>query len=349
MTIYILIFIFLILSCILDFSLSKQKKIGLSLICFVLILFIGSRGESGTDSINYIEYFKNSTDVLWNWRGVEPEYLEYGFYYLSVVIKSIYDNVDFYFIIVSCITMLFLYKSVKRICIFPVLGICVYYSRFLILRDMNQIRQALAITIILYALLFLIEQRKRISYLLIVISCLMHYSSVIIIPFLFVCKRKITLRKMLYLLLTCAILGILVESVFKAYLISISGVKLLTYIGTSNLGLANPILYYQIFLCFMFFKYEGVLKDRQLGYYIIRNAYLYSIILLLLTSGFGDIGGRLGTIFATCEIFIIPALCKVIKPNMTGYSLSVILVTLLFGMNYLRMLQECDNWIYFEW
>ena len=347
MVIYIIIYLFIISLSIFDFAIKKQKKIGLLLLVFILILFIGFRNESGTDSINYIDYFKYETDSINDWKNREPAYLEYGFYYLSVILKSIYNNIDFYFILISLITLSFLYKALSKFCVYPILGVCVYYSRFLILRDMNQIRQALAITIIMYGLKYLIENRKFKFSITTIISSCMHYSSLSVLPFIFVFKKRLNTNQYIKLLIFCAFAGYLAGVFLKKILIAISGTKFLHYLDTSNLGLLNPILCYQIIIFYLFCKFENILKYEQKGYYIIRNAYCYSIIILLLTSGLGDIGGRLGTIFATCEIFIIPSLCKVIRPKITGYIFSIILTTILFLMNYLRISREPDNWFYF--
>ena len=118
--------------------------------------------------------------------------------------------------------------------------------------------------------------------------------------------------------------------------------------NTENLGLINPVLIFQLMLCIIFFYYESILKKAQKGYYIIRNAYLYSTILLVLTCNMGEIAGRLATIFATCEIFIIPALSVIIKPRVCGYLICWILTAFLFFMNYQKLLQEPEYWNYFS-
>ena len=96
MYIYIIIFILLIFCSIFDFCRLKQKQKGLILILFLFVLFIGFRGECGTDSPNYINYFKNNTDTIWDWKNKEPKYFELGFYYISVFFKSIFNDINFY-------------------------------------------------------------------------------------------------------------------------------------------------------------------------------------------------------------------------------------------------------------
>ncbi|WP_462366986.1 EpsG family protein [Phocaeicola coprophilus] len=348
MIIYIIIYICLLLFSIADFSIVSQKKKVLYFIGVAMILFIGCRRESGADSINYINFFKYQTDTIQNWTNVEKGYSEYGFYYLSVLIKSIYNNIDFYFLSISAITIPFLLKSLINYSIYPILGFCVYYSRFLLLRDMNQIRQALAIVIIIYALKYLSDNKVRLFCLFTLIASCFHYSSIIILPFIFIYKYDLSFKQILYILTGSAIAGFTGGILLKALLTSLGNIVLLTYVNTSNLGLTNPLLYFQILLCLLFSYYEPILRPKQELYNIIKNAYLYSIIILLLTSGLGEIGGRLATIFATCEIFIIPALALTIKPNYIGYIISIVLSSFLFYLNYSKLQQVADIWIYFS-
>lgn len=347
MFVYIGIYILILFLTIADFALEKQKNKAINLLAVILIAFIGLRGESGADSQNYIDFFNYNTDTIWNWKGVEKGYAEYGFYYLSVLLKSLWNNIDFYFTVISAITFYFLIKTLKTFSIYPILGLCVYYSRFLIIRDMNQIRQALAVVIIIYAFKLLIENKKNTFLFIILLASLIHYSSIITIPFIYIYNKHINKRQAVNLLIISSLIGVIGSLIIKKALIATGFVVFLRYINTANLGLLNPVLIFQLGICFLFFHYEPILKDKQKGYYIIRNAYLYSTILLLSTCNMGEIGGRLATIFATCEIFILPALTQIIKPRMGGYIVFLLLSALLFSMNYIKLLQN-PSWEYFS-
>lgn len=348
MYIYPLIYVLLSLVLFTDFCKVNQRNTILSGIAICMILFIGLRGESGVDSINYIDFFKNHTDTFWNWKNEEKGYAEHGFYFLSIILKSIWNNINFYFLSISAITIFFLIKSLKEFSLYPLLGFCTYYSRFLIIRDMNQIRQALAMVIIIYGFKYLLQDKKRIYLLCIIGAILMHYSSITVIPFLFLYKYKLSLKQATTIIVVSLIIGIIGGILLKVVLIKTGFVIFLRYINTENLGLINPVLIFQLMLCIIFFYYESILKKAQKGYYIIRNAYLYSTILLVLTCNMGEIGGRLATIFATCEIFIIPALSVIIKPRVCGYLICWILTAFLFFMNYQKLLQEPEYWNYFS-
>ena len=346
MTIYIIIYIVILSFLICDFSKQKQKNISLNILSCILIIFIGFRGESVADSLNYINFFKYQTDTIWEWKGVEKGYAEYGFYFLSVILKSIWKNIDFYFITISCITLFFLVKALKTFSIYPILGFCIYYSRFLIIRDMNQIRQALAIAIIMYAFKYLYENKKKAYIFLLCCTTFIHYSSIIILPFIFFYDKKFNLKQTFTIIISSFILGFLGGIILKKILVATGYVIFLAYINTTNLGILNPVLIFQLTICILFFYFEPILKNKQKGYYIIRNAYLFSVVILLLTCNLGEIGGRLATIFATCEIFILPALVKTIRPNICGYIIYLIVGILLFSMNFIKLFQD-SSWIYF--
>lgn len=348
MLIYIGIYLLILLFLVADFAKEGQKHKALHVLGVLLVLFVGLRGSSGADSPVYIDFFNYNTDTIWNWEGVEKGYAEYGFYYLSVLLKSIWNNVDFYFTAISALTIFFLVKSLKEFSIYPLLGFCVYYSRFLIIRDMNQIRQALAMVVIVYAFKLLLSHRRKAFACVILAMTFIHYSSIIVLPFIWLYDRRPNLKQTIGLLTLSLVTGFLGSVVLKKLLIATGNVVFLRYVGTANLGLLNPVLIFQLGICFLFCYFEPLLKDRQKGYYLIRNAYLYSTILLLLTCNMGEIGGRLATIFATCEIFILPALATTIRPRLGGYILYVLLAALLFAMNYLKLLQVASSWEYFS-
>jgi len=69
-------------------------------------------------------------------------------------------------------------------------------------------------------------------------------------------------------------------------------------------------------------------------------------MILLLTTNMGIIGGRLATLFATCEIFIVPALVFIIRPRIIGYVAMILLLSIIFYFNFDKMLLEYRGWEY---
>ena len=344
MIIYPATYIIIAVCSLIDFS--KKKIEMLYLVILALVMLIGFRGFSGADSVNYIHFFNDYTDTLFNWQGKEKQYTEYGFYYLSVVIKSIWSNIDFYFLIIAFMTMGLYLKTIKKWSIYPVLSMCVYYSRFMILREMNQIRGGLAISIVLFCLFYLTQGDRKKYIIGVLIAMCFHVSTIIALPMVWVYKIRVTFKRALWIILTTGVLGGVIGFAVKTFLLTYGGIVALTYIDGASLGLTNPVVIFQILICLAYIYWGRLISKYQKGYSVIRNAYLYSIVTLLLTSGLGVIGGRLSTIFATCEVFIIPDLMMVIKPRILGYVLVSLLIGGLFVLNYMKLLDTPDLWKY---
>lgn len=321
----------------------------LTLLAFVLCclaILVGLRGSTGADSLNYINFFKDSTTDIFDYDNSEKGYAEEGFYLVSAIIKSVTNDYTIYFLIISSVTFVFYFKSIKYFSMFPLLSLAYYVARFMPFREMNQIRGALAIAIIIYSLKFLVVNNKRRFALWCIIASCLHYSSLLSLPFILIANKQLSLRKVVCILAASIVGGFLIQQYVKSYLLSTGNIVMLTYVGEMDLGYLNPILHYQIFICIIYSYFGGILESRQKGYNVIKNAYLYSVVILCLTAGLGTIGGRLSTIFATCEIFIIPSLILVFRQKYIGAISVGSLISLIFLMNYYRMMAESAKWIY---
>jgi len=341
MYIYPIIYCGIILTCWIDFAKKSNRIIYVYFIGIFLLFFAGIRGSAGVDSIVYIKLYNNSTDTIWDWKNLKRGYAEPGFYYLSVILKSISNDVNFYFLFISFVSMLPLLKALSKLSVYPILGFIVYFARFFPARNMNQIRAALAIAIIMYAIKFLAEDKPRKYFLLVLLAMIFHLSAIIALFFGFIYRIKISFPLAVFLLLISAAVGVSTQAIVPILLgFRSSSLAFLGYLSYGNLGINNPVIYYQIFLCLFFVFFEKRLAPIQKGYYIIRNAYLFSTMILLLTANMGVIGGRLATLFATCEIFIVPALVFTIRPRIVGYIAMIFLLSIIFYLNFEKMLPE---------
>ena len=342
MYIYISIYIWLIFTSWMDFAKKPNRIVYLYFIGILLLFFAGLRGRSGGDTLNYINYFLYRTNTIWEWRNLKRGYAEFGFYYLSVLLKSISNNTNFYFLIISLISMIPLLKSLSNLCLYPILGFIVYFARaFFMLRNMAQIRAALAIAIVMYALKFLIEKKPMKYTLWVLLAMTFHYSMIIALLFRFIYKINISFKKAIILIFLSFCMSFYAGKIIQLFVGLFSlNYYFIEYLKWGNLGLFNPVIFYQIFLCLIYFYFEKYLSSIQKGYYVIRNAYLLSTLILILTASMGVIGGRLATLFATCEIFIIPALVYKIRPKIIAYIIFIFLMSILFYLNVIRLFSE---------
>ena len=85
-------------------------------------------------------------------------YSEVGFHLLQVIIKTLVDNVTFFFLVISAITFYYLYKDFKQYSIFPLIGLCAYIARFFIGRNFVQIRAGIAYAILMLSIKYIYEK-----------------------------------------------------------------------------------------------------------------------------------------------------------------------------------------------
>lgn len=293
----------------------KYRDIVLFISCCILFVIVGCRSMEWPDTTIYADSFKNTPTISGYSVSDTPfGYGEVGFYFLASLIRTLTSNCTLYFIVISGITFIFLYKSLRRYSIYPLVGLCVYIARFFLSRNMMQIRAALAIAVIVYALRYVAERNFKKYFIYIVIGSLLHYSILFALPFYWF--NKIPFSRKTVLMMTVG--AIVVAAMFKPLIHNMigeysTGLDIATSYTIDNSeysigkGLANPMIYIQIFILLVYTFLERKLKYIVPLYETIRNGYLYSTVILILLSSFLTLSGRLSTIFATLEIFIIPA------------------------------------------
>ncbi len=324
----------------------KNKIRLLALFCVVLAWGAGTRAD-WPDQLVYQIGFEQYTPALWDWSlSDEPfGYREHGFFFLGILCKSITSDVTFYFCVISFLTFVFLFQDIKKYnYTYPLIGLCVYVSRFFVGRNLLQIRAGLCYAIILLGVRY-ISKRDWFHYFLIVfIAYLFHSSALVAIPLYFLPLLNLK-KKHIFLFIGLAFLITIFFTPFLQGFITDTGSDLDTSIkGFSSYlteeeqekakGLANPMIYYQVFLLFAFVVNEKKLKAIIPHYYTIRDAYFYSTFILITFSMFLTLSARTSTLFATFEIVIIPSLIEMLgKKNKWIVFLSLAFV-LIFIMLY---------------
>ena len=98
-----------------------------------------------------------------------------------------------------------------------------------------------------------------------VILCMIfiHYSSIIVLPFIWLYDKRPNLKQTIAILGISLVAGLIGSIVFKKILIATGYIVFLRYIDTANLGLLNPVLIFQLGICFLFCYFEPILKDGR--------------------------------------------------------------------------------------
>src|SRR5690625_1231772 len=248
---------------------------------FITLFILSSLRSSdiGTDTKNYlsgfnsIKYadFDNVYDVV-RW--------EVGYVFLNKISSYLSEHPNIILIITSFIALLgvfyFIYKNSTNV----ILSVYLYLTLYLYFFSFNGIRQAIAMSIIVMGLHFII-QRKFISYLIIIIlATLFHETSLLLITLYFIYDLKLDFKNIMTILGSFLFIFISVEYLID-YILGFS--RSLSYIETPELtmergGLLFPLINISILLFVIYIKNISNINDKQLSFYI------YIILLGVLSS-----------------------------------------------------------------
>ena len=315
LTIYV---IALFLAFFAENSKPKEKYAILAVFCFILALFAGLRDFTWPDTLAYYVAYQRSPDLFHvTLESRANLYSEKGFFYIGVIVKTLLDNYQIYFFTVAALSFIFLYKGLKQFTLFPLIGICAYIARFYFGRNLMQIRSGLSYAILLLGIKY-IKEKKFWHYLLIVfIAYQFHRSAIVGIPVYFICNW-VHLRKIhiVICVVISFIIGIFFQDVVHIFIednasdLSIGAAY--TEAGGmrsyyEGLGMLNPMIYFQTFFLLAYTFLENKLSQKHKYYYIIRDCYLYSTMILICFCSYRVLSARTSTIFATLEYAIIPS------------------------------------------
>lgn len=176
-------------------------------------------GIGGTDSINYIVFFKNS------W-GIFDEIMEHtasdvAFLWLNRTIRYFTSNYHIYFAIVYGFMTFSIILFARRFCYKFYSFIPLLLAFYLFLRGYNTLRSNLAISFILLGLLNVVDNKYKWAYLYMICSALTHKAGVLFaltIPFVHVAKvREIKTKYLVMLSAIVFLLGTSIRDYFIAF------------------------------------------------------------------------------------------------------------------------------------
>lgn len=182
------------------------------LLPFTLLFFCLSflRWERGTDWKMYLMIFKNITHSKYL-----QENFEYLFKMLNTFIYDISGSFTLLLFVEAVIIYCCYYFVIKKYSVFPILSLLVWLS--IALGNIFFTRQAIAIAICFFSVIFIIERRKYWFVALILIACLFHRTAVIFLPAYWLYYLNFT-RKQIFVVLAISIVSTVIASSFLTFL-----------------------------------------------------------------------------------------------------------------------------------
>ncbi len=181
-----------------------------------------------------------------------------------------------------------------------------------------QIRAGLAYAILMLSIKYILEKDWKRYFLIVFIAWLFHRSCIIAIPLYFVCNWIKVKKWHVYVALAVSFLIGVFGQGFIHSIVEDNATDL--NIGTrytdaggeklqlEGLGMRNPMIYFQCFILLSYTLLEERLAPLNKYYYILRNAYLYSTMILICFCTYKVLSARTASMFATLEFSIIPSL-----------------------------------------
>ena len=187
-----LLFLSTFASQISKFASIKAKGI-LNIFTFLLLSAVaGFRSGVGSDYEAYVSIFYN-IDSFTFFR-IEPLY-----YLLNQILKYLGFQAQSVFIVMGMIAAYFAVKSSNKVS-HP--GIFIFsYITLIYLNSLNAVRQEIATTILLFAILLLVEGHSKKFIFLVLFATGFHYISIVFLPFVFINKINYTKKTMVLILL----------------------------------------------------------------------------------------------------------------------------------------------------
>ena len=329
---YYLLFIFLFLIALLEqFKIKiSQKQFLYVTEVIILILFSGTRYDFGRDYFVYKEAFYNL-----NFQN----YTEYLFEPLFTLLCILFRDFGFNFFVLTVASVNIISKTrlFYKQSPFPLLSLFTYYSLSVILYEMGQMRQALAMIMAFYAFDYCKKQNLKGFLLSIIVAFGLHYSAIILLPCYWISKLHISRKwilifsTILFLLASVNLSSLILEAANMVQINHIA-LKITEYAGrNTSLGI-NASLFLRFFILFGFVY--AIKNDKQYDY--LAMLYLYGILLYTIFNTAPEIAMRTASYFKLLEILIYPLIlfhCK-LKSNRI-ILLFVIGIYLFYTMNNL--------------
>lgn len=330
---YLFYYIFPIVICIIAFVGYKKPKTGF-LIMLILLFFSMFRGDNvGNDTKNYmdtnrIQYRGGNLEVEFN-----KDYLLENFGNKTELIDIALNRIVYGFnlpprVIIWCyalINILVLYRSLRKLKVNTSIGLLIYVLLGYYYFSLSAARQMAAVSIVLYAFTFMIQNDGEESYkilslksnfvkfvLFVGIASMIHASAIFFIVVYPLRYLHINKSLIVMLLCTCCAICIIFSIDPMSYIYSFFNFDYITrYMGLydetgrSLMGKLNDIIKSSIFIYFFIIG----TKEKTC---VFDNIYALAIILMLL---FVQNSGLLSRITYYITIFISVYLSKVLIEN----------------------------------
>lgn len=331
-TLFLILLFLVVISFFEDSRIYNQRWL-LVLFTLVVTLLVAFRPEGfDKDYYSYVAYLyhpEKRTMVL-----VEP-----SFYTISSI-ALFFKSHRLLFVVYAFLAIPLKIYSIRKISPLFYLSLLIWFSHLFILQDMTQIRVAVSTAIVMFSLPYFAAGEKKKTLCLFIIAILFHYSSLFLLPALFIGNAPLT-RKWIYPLIILPVVFYVFKFLSFDLLVKIPVPmiqdKLIMYqelmqIGGkySELNIYNVQALFRLFTYYMLiWKYEYVSKSYPYMP-ILLKLFCYSICLYAALSFLPVLASRGQELIGIIDVLTIPLLAIIVRPHWLGRLLVILYALLTF-------------------
>lgn len=312
----------------------------------LLIAFPTFRDSTvGYDTPNY---YKNFEIILVNKSIASPAHaFEIGYQIINLIGAVLFGKYGIYFVFAICfsIIVLSIVYSSKRLSYNNLLTMFLFITVEFYLRSFDQLRQGVAIAIIVFAFVFLLD-RKPIAYCAcVIVATLFHSSAIILLPLYFLNFVNTDKKQLIFfsIFMILAFLGGVLEDKIVVLMEYVN----IPFISKQNLslwvqdltlvGVLEIIVFSLIFLFLLVFKFIVKRKGVKVStrYDIFLNTFYMSIIVEIIAAlcHKPHLYGRMIYYFFWAIVFLLPEILQYVKNDKIKWLLKLSFYC--FGFGYL--------------
>ncbi|GEM_PF-1989004 len=350
------LFVWLITYCfaILDIYLINGKlfRIAYAILFLVLIVFIGTRFQTGPDLGNYNFYYiltpsfeKLYTNYdVYKYIPVEPAYM-----FLSALLKTLGFNFEYFLLLFSSLFVFLVFKATPKHSSFAFFSIMLYlyYGYF---TGFSAIRQVLAAAIFYYGIQYIIS-KNIIKYLIcIAFASLFHVSAIVLFPLYYLARIELSSKSYLIVLTSFVVFRLLgLFALVGNYLFSAIGLIGNSYLSdktqlySEGKGAYLGLIVFEWIILILFFLYHrSFFKKTEANFVIYFNLFFLGFISYTFFSAFGDFG-RIIVHFKLLYLILIPLILKLYRGRVIGFFIITLFSVLVLFRLIISIQSDTEN------
>lgn len=163
----------------------RPMLVGMGILFVVLTLFAGVRGDFSSDHFEYTEYFQYIRSISIVKILTNGFTMEKGFVLFSHFVGIITNSNTLYMLVISIITMWFIFKAFQEQSLMPCLSVILFVAIGNYYESFNAVRQVIAVAIAFWATRYINDKKTDVwKYLIwILLASMVHRTVLIMIPF----------------------------------------------------------------------------------------------------------------------------------------------------------------------